>query len=54
MRHLALHEAKTTDYLTMSRGLAASGIEKWTVDTGKATITYCDKKGNKLLVEEIK
>ncbi len=53
LEHLALHEEGKTDYLTMSRGLAASGIEKWSVDTIQATMTYYDKKGNKLLVESI-
>ena len=53
LRHLALHGERKTDYMTMSRGLAESGIEKWTVDTGAATISYCDKKGDKLLVESI-
>jgi uncharacterized protein YbcV (DUF1398 family) len=53
LRHLSLHGERKTDYLTMSRGLAESGIEKWTVDTGAATITYSDKQGNQLLVETI-
>lgn len=53
LEHLALHEAKKTDYFTMSRGLAASGIEKWAVDTRESTMTYYDKQGNKLLVETI-
>jgi uncharacterized protein YbcV (DUF1398 family) len=37
----------------MSRGLAESGIEKWTVDANAATISYLDKKGNPLLIEPI-
>jgi len=53
LRHLSLHEERKTDYMTMSRGLAESGIEKWTVDTNAATISYCDKKGNQLLIESI-
>lgn len=53
LRHLSLHEQRKTDYMTMSRGLAESGIEKWTVDTGEATISYYDKKGKPLLVESI-
>jgi uncharacterized protein YbcV (DUF1398 family) len=53
LRHLSLHEQRKTDYMTVSRGLAESGIEKWTVDTGAATISYYDKKGNQLLVESI-
>jgi uncharacterized protein YbcV (DUF1398 family) len=53
LRHLSLHGEGKTDYITMSRGLAESGIEKWTVDTNNATISYLDKKGNQLLVESI-
>jgi uncharacterized protein YbcV (DUF1398 family) len=51
--HLKLHGERKTDYMTMSRGLAESGIEKWTVDTNAATISYYDKKGNRLLIETI-
>jgi uncharacterized protein YbcV (DUF1398 family) len=53
LRHLKLHEERKTDYITMSQGLAESGIEKWTVDTNTATISYCDKKGDMLLIEPI-
>jgi hypothetical protein len=38
----------------MSRGLAQSGIEKWTVDTGRMTMTFYDKAGSEMLVEQIK
>jgi uncharacterized protein YbcV (DUF1398 family) len=51
--HLALHEQRKTDYMSMSRGLAESGIAKWTVNTNLATISYYDKKGDPLLVESI-
>jgi uncharacterized protein YbcV (DUF1398 family) len=53
LQHLSLHEERKTDYMTMSRGLAESGIEKWTVDTNAATISYYDKRGNALLAESI-
>lgn len=53
LRHLSLHGERKTDYMTMSHGLAESGIEKWTVDTHAATISYYDKKGNCLLEEPI-
>ncbi|WP_073401532.1 DUF1398 domain-containing protein [Mucilaginibacter sp. OK098] len=53
LRHLSLHEERKTNYMTMSRGLAESGIEKWTVDTNAVTISYYDKKGNRLLAESI-
>jgi uncharacterized protein YbcV (DUF1398 family) len=38
----------------MSRGLAQSGIAKWTVDTGKMTMTVYDKAGREMLVEQIR
>jgi Protein of unknown function (DUF1398) len=37
----------------MSTGLAQSGIEKWTVDTARMTITFDDKAGREMLVEQI-
>ena len=53
LQHLSLHAERKTDYMTMSRGLAESGIEKWTVDTSTATISYYDKNGHQLLRESI-
>ena len=38
-------------YEEMSRALADNGVEKWTFDTEKLTITYLDKAGNALLSE---
>ncbi|MBV9617346.1 MAG: DUF1398 family protein [Ktedonobacteraceae bacterium] len=40
-------------YLEMSKGLAGSGVEKWTVDTNTMTFTCYDKQGNELLMEKI-
>ena len=40
-------------HLEMSRGLEESGIEKWTVDTGRMTMTFYDKAGREMLVEQI-
>jgi len=54
LEHLRRHERRETTYLEMSRGLAESGIEKWTVDTGKMTVTFYDKAGREMLVEQIK
>jgi uncharacterized protein YbcV (DUF1398 family) len=54
LEELEMHGNGETDYFEMSQGLADSGIEKWTFDTHKMTITYFDKKGTELLVEEIK
>jgi uncharacterized protein YbcV (DUF1398 family) len=53
LEHLRRHERGETDYLEMSTGLAASGIEKWTVDTEAMTMTFYDRSGVALLVEEI-
>ena len=54
LKHLNLHNQGKTPYLEMSKGLADSGIEKWTFDTNKMTIAYYDKGGNEILVEAIK
>lgn len=53
LTHLSLHNQGKTDYLEMSQGLADSGTEKWSFDTGKMTITYFDGRGNEMLVEAI-
>jgi uncharacterized protein YbcV (DUF1398 family) len=54
LQHLRRHERRETTYQEMSRGLAQSGIEKWTVDTGGMTMTFYDKTGREMLVEQIK
>jgi uncharacterized protein YbcV (DUF1398 family) len=51
--HLELHNQGKTSYLEMSRGLAESGVEKWTVDTKTMTFACYDKHGNALLIEAI-
>jgi uncharacterized protein YbcV (DUF1398 family) len=53
LQHLRRHERRQTTYVEMSRGLAESGIEKWTVDTGRMTMTFYDKAGREMLVEQI-
>ncbi|MDQ1390047.1 MAG: hypothetical protein QOF56_3501 [Acidobacteriaceae bacterium] len=53
LQHLRRHEQRQTTYLEMSRGLAQCGIEKWTVDTGRMTMTFYDKAGCEMLVEQI-
>lgn len=53
VQHLRRHEQRETTYLEMSIGLAQSGIEKWTVDTGRMTMTFYDKSGREMLVEKI-
>jgi uncharacterized protein YbcV (DUF1398 family) len=55
LQHLRRHERRReTTYLEMSWGLAQSGIEKWTVDTGRMTMTFYDEAGSEMLVEQIK
>jgi uncharacterized protein YbcV (DUF1398 family) len=53
LQHLRRHERREATYLEMSRGLAQSGIEKWTVDTSSMTMTFLDKAGKEMLVEQI-
>jgi uncharacterized protein YbcV (DUF1398 family) len=48
LQHLRRHERRQTTYLG-----AQSGIEKWTVDTGRMTMTFCDKASIEMLVEQI-
>lgn len=50
---MQLVEQGRLGYLEMSKVLADSGVEKWTVNTAEATMTYCDKAGNKLLIEKL-
>lgn len=54
LKHLYLHTQGKTNYLEMSKGLADSGIEKWTFDTNKMTIAYYDTVGTEILIEAIK
>jgi len=53
LQHLSRHEQRQTSYLEMSMGLAESGIEKWTIDTRKMKMTFYDKCGREMLVEQI-
>jgi len=53
LRHLKLHEQGETTYIEMSQGLAESGIEKWSVDANRETMTFLDKEGHEMLVERI-
>jgi uncharacterized protein YbcV (DUF1398 family) len=53
LQHLRRHELRQTTYLEMSRSLAQSGIEKWTVDTARMPMTFYDKAGREMLVEQI-
>ena len=53
IKHLNLHDEQQTTYMEMSKGLADSGVERWTVDTTKMSMTYYDKVGAALLTETI-
>jgi uncharacterized protein YbcV (DUF1398 family) len=50
---LRRHERGETSYLEMSRGMADSGVEGWTVDTHAMTMTFHDRSGEILLAEHI-
>jgi uncharacterized protein YbcV (DUF1398 family) len=54
MEHLDQHLQRKTSYLEMSKGLAESGVAKWTFDTHRMMATYYDKAGNEMLAEEVK
>lgn len=47
------HQQGKTDYPTFVRMSAQMGIEKWAVCMEEMTCTYFDKKGDKVLTEEI-
>ena len=51
--HLRRHERGETSYLEMSTGLADSGVERWTVDSQAMTMTFYNRSGDVLLVEQI-
>ena len=51
--YMELSEQGKIGYVEMSEGFAKSGVEKWTMDTSRATFTYYDKSGKQLLVEEL-
>lgn len=53
LQHLRRHELGETGYMDMSRGLAESGIEKWSVDAEGMTMTFYDRAGNAMLVNRI-
>ena len=50
---LLAHQQGKTDYPTFCRDCARAGIEKWHVCLSEMTCTYFDRKGNKILVEQI-
>ncbi len=50
---LKIHQAGETDYPTFCLHSAEAGVEKWVTDMNKLTVTYLDKKGNVLVLENI-
>lgn len=53
LEQLDLHNQGNTSYLEMSKGLAESGVEKWSFDTIAMTLTYYDQAGHELFAEAI-
>jgi uncharacterized protein YbcV (DUF1398 family) len=53
LKHLDLHNQGKTSYLEMSKALADSGIEKWTVDTKNMTMTFYDTLEVEVFTETI-
>ena len=51
--YLKNHQRGQTDYHTFCKDAAATGVEKWNVDTTNMTCTYYDKLNNKMLEEQI-
>ena len=43
IEHLNLHNEQKTTYMEISKGLGDSGVERWTVDANKMSMTYYDK-----------
>ena len=50
---ILIHQHGQTDYATFCKQAAEAGVEKWTTHMIEMTVTYLDKKGNKLTVEPI-
>jgi uncharacterized protein YbcV (DUF1398 family) len=50
---ISIHQQGQTDYPTFCKQAAEAGVEKWTTHMIEMTVTYLDKKGQKLSVEAI-
>lgn len=50
---ISIHQQGQTDYPTFCQQVSDAGVEKWTTHMIEMTVTYLDKKGNKLTVESI-
>ena len=50
---ISIHQQGQTNYPTFCKQAAEAGVEKWTTHIIEMTVTYLDKKGQKLVVETI-
>lgn len=50
---ITIHQQGQTDYPTFCQQAIDAGVEKWTTHMIEMTVTYLDKKGNKMIVEAI-
>lgn len=50
---ITIHQQGQTDYPTFCKQAAEAGVEKWQTNMIEMTVTYLDKKGQKLIVEPI-
>lgn len=50
---ISVHQQGQTDYPTFCVQAADAGVEKWTTHMVEMTVTYWDKKGERLIVEPI-
>lgn len=50
---IKIHQQGGSDYPTVSRQAAETGVEKWAVNLVAMTCTYFDRAGNEILVEQI-
>ena len=53
LKYIRQVEKDGIGYVEMSNSLADHGVEKWSFDTEKLTITYLDKAGDVLLTEKV-
>jgi uncharacterized protein YbcV (DUF1398 family) len=50
---ITIHQQSQTDYPTFCLQAAEAGVEKWTTHLVDMTVTYLNKQGEKLTVEQI-
>ncbi|WP_428740195.1 DUF1398 domain-containing protein [Tenacibaculum sp.] len=50
---ISIHQQGQTDYPSFCKQAADAGVEKWTTHMIEMTVTYLDKKGEKLTIEAI-